>query len=421
MNIAAKSVHQNARIPGFDVQRVREEFPILHRQVRGKPLVYLDNGATTQKPRAVIEAISAYYEQSNANVHRGVHTLSEQATHAYEEARKKVRQYINAGDVREIVFVRGTTEAINLVAESFVRPHLREGDEIIITEMEHHSNIVPWQLACQQTGAILKVVPINEDGELIYEAFTALFTERTRLLAVAHLSNALGTINPVKEMIEFAHALDVPVLVDGAQAVAHLKVDVQDLDCDFYAFSGHKLYGPTGIGVLYGKLAHLRGMPPYQGGGEMIRRVTFEESLYAEPPYRFEAGTPNIAGAIGMVEALDYIATVGLDDIIQHEDALVIRAMALVSEIPELHVIGTARHKAGILSFVLEGVHAHDIGTIMDHQGIAIRAGHLCAMPLMQRFGVPAVARASFGMYNTQDEVDKLVLGIRSVFEVMGR
>jgi cysteine desulfurase/selenocysteine lyase len=421
MNIVAESVHQNVRIPGFDVQRIREEFPILHRQVRGKPLVYLDNGATTQKPRAVIEAISAYYEQSNANVHRGVHTLSERATHAYEEARKKVRQYINAGDVREIVFVRGTTEAINLVAESFARPHLREGDEIIITEMEHHSNIVPWQLVCQQTGAILKVAPINEDGELIYEAFTALFTERTRLLAVAHLSNALGTINPVKEMIEFAHALDVPVLVDGAQAVAHLKVDVQDLDCDFYAFSGHKLYGPTGIGVLYGKLAHLRGMPPYQGGGEMIRRVTFEESLYAEPPYRFEAGTPNIAGAIGMVEALDYIAALGLDDIIQHEDALVRRAMKHVSEIPGMRLIGTARHKAGILSFVLEGVHAHDIGTIMDHQGIAIRAGHLCAMPLMQRFGVPAVARASFGMYNTQDEVDKLVLGIRNVFEVMGR
>ncbi len=421
MNITAKSVHQNPRIPSFDVQRVRQEFPILHQQVRGKPLVYLDNGATTQKPRAVIAAVSAYYEQSNANVHRGVHTLSERATRAYEGAREKVKQYINAGDVREIVFVRGTTEAINLVAQSFTRPQLREGDEIIVTEMEHHSNIVPWQLICQQTGALLKVVPINENGELIYEAFTALFTERTRLLAVAHLSNALGTINPVKEMIAFAHSRDVPVLVDGAQAVAHLNVDVQDLDCDFYAFSGHKLYAPTGIGVLYGKLALLRGMPPYQGGGEMIRRVTFEETLYAEPPYRFEAGTPNIAGAIGMVEALDYIIELGLDDIAQHESALVKRATKLASEIPGMRLIGTAQHKAGILSFVLEGVHAHDIGTIMDHQGIAIRAGHLCAMPVMQRFGVPAVARASFGIYNTQDEVDKLILGIRNVFEVMGR
>lgn len=405
----------------LDVERIRQDFPVLHQQIRGKRLAYLDNAATAQKPRVVIDAMSRYYEQSNANVHRGVHTLSERATQAYENARDKVRRFLNAADAREIVFVRGTTEGINLVAQSFARPRLNAGDEIIVTQLEHHSNIVPWQLVCQQTGAVLRVVPINDDGELVYDEFIKLFSERSRLLAVAHISNALGTINPIKQMIKAAHAHGVPVIVDGAQAVPHVNVDVQALECDFYTFSGHKLYGPTGIGVLYGKRSHLDEMVPYQGGGEMVRKVTFEETLYAEPPYKFEAGTPHIAGVIGLGEAIDYVNRLGLETIAQHENDLLDYATEAVAEVHGLRRIGTAREKAGILSFVLEGIHAHDIGTIMDHEGVAVRAGHLCAMPVMHRFGIAATARASFAMYNTRQEVDAFVAGLHKVNEVMGR
>lgn len=405
----------------LDVERIRQDFPVLHQQIRGKRLAYLDNAATAQKPRVVIDAMSRYYEQSNANVHRGVHTLSERATQAYENARDKVRRFLNAADAREIVFVRGTTEGINLVAQSFARPRLNAGDEIIVTQLEHHSNIVPWQLVCQQTGAVLRVVPINDDGELVYDEFIKLFSKRSRLLAVAHISNALGTINPIKQMIKAAHAHGVPVIVDGAQAVPHVNVDVQALECDFYTFSGHKLYGPTGIGVLYGKRSHLDEMVPYQGGGEMVRKVTFEETLYAEPPYKFEAGTPHIAGVIGLGEAIDYVNRLGLETIAQHENDLLDYATEAVAEVHGLRRIGTAREKAGILSFVLEGIHAHDIGTIMDHEGVAVRAGHLCAMPVMHRFGIAATARASFAMYNTRQEVDAFVAGLHKVNEVMGR
>lgn len=421
MTISAESLSRTSEPLVFDVHRIRQDFPVLHQRVKGKPLAYLDNGATTQKPESVIDAVADYYRCSNANVHRGVHALSERATQAYEGAREKVRRFINAADSREIVFVRGTTEAINLVAQSFARPRLKEGDEIILTEMEHHSNIVPWQMVCHQTGAVLKVVPLNDDGELIYEEFVNLFSPRTRLLALAHLSNALGTVNPVKKMTEEARARNVPVIVDGAQASARLRLDVQDLDCDFYAFSGHKLYGPTGIGVLYGKRAHLQEMEPYQGGGEMIKKVTFEETLYADPPLKFEAGTPNIAGAIGLSEAIDYVQRIGLEAIAAHEDGLVRYATQRCAEIPGLRLIGTAKQKSGIVSFVIKGVHPHDIGTIMDHQGVAIRAGHLCAMPVMQRFKIPALARASFAVYNTRQEVDFLISAMRTVYEVMGR
>jgi cysteine desulfurase/selenocysteine lyase len=405
----------------FDVHRIRKDFPVLHQQIKGKPLAYLDNGATTQKPRTVIDAVADYYANSNANVHRGVHTLSERATQAYEGAREQVRQFINATDKREIIFLRGTTEAINLVAQSFARPRLKEGDEIIVTEMEHHSNIVPWQMVCQQTGAVLKVVPINDAGELVYEEFLKLFNSRTRLLAVAHLSNALGTVNPVKRMIEAAHTQNVPVVVDGAQAAARMGLDMQELDCDFYAFSGHKLYGPTGIGVLYGKLAHLQEMEPYQGGGEMIRQVSFEKTVYADPPYKFEAGTPNIAGAIGLGEAIDYVTQIGVQTIAAHEHDLLAYATQLSAAVSGVRLIGTAQHKSGILSFVMDGVHPHDIGTIMDHEGVAIRAGHLCAMPVMRRFGIPALARASFALYNTRQEVETLISAMQQVFKVMRR
>ena len=421
MTMRAESFSRTTEPLSFDVHRIRQDFPVLHQQINGKPLAYLDNGATTQKPRSVIDAVADYYRHSNANVHRGVHTLSERATQAYEGARNKVSRFINAADSREIVFVRGTTEAINLIAQSFARPRLKKGDEIILTEMEHHSNIVPWQIVCRQTGAVLKVVPINDDGELIYEEFLNLFSSRTRVLAITHLSNALGTVNPVKKMIEEARARNVSVVIDGAQAVARLGVDVQDLDCDFYAFSGHKLYGPSGIGVLYAKLAHLQEMEPYQGGGEMITRVTFEETFYAEPPFKFEAGTPNIAGAIGMGEAIDYVDRIGVERIAAHEDTLVRYATERCAEIPGLKLIGTAKQKSGIVSFVLKGVHPHDIGTIMDHQGVAIRAGHLCAMPVMQHFKIPALARASFAVYNTRQEVDSLISAMQTVLEVMGR
>jgi cysteine desulfurase/selenocysteine lyase len=398
--------------PAFDVARWRADFPILRERVHGKPLVYLDNAATTQKPRAVIDAEARYYACDNANVHRGVHALSQTATDAYEAARSKVRRFLNARAVEEIVFVRGTTEAINLVAQSYARPLLAPGDEILLSAMEHHSNIVPWQLACEQTGGSLKVIPISDAGELDMEAFAALLGPRTRLVAVTQLSNALGTITPIERIIAAAHAKGVPVLVDGAQAVSHLAVDVGALDCDFYAFSGHKIFGPTGIGVLYGKAALLDAMPPYQGGGDMIRSVTFEKTEYNDLPYKFEAGTPNIAGAIGLGAALDYVSSVGMEAIAAHERDLLAYATSEASRIPGLRIVGTAKHKASILSFVLQGVHAHDVGTILDQEGVAIRADHHCAMPVMQHFGIAGTARASFALYNTRDEVDALIAGI---------
>lgn len=405
----------------FDVARVRADFPILQQRVHDKPLVYLDNAATTQKPKAVIDAIDHYYRADNANVHRGVHLLSERATAGYEGARVKVKQFLNARSHKEIVFVRGTTEGINLVASTFGRANVRAGDEVLITEMEHHSNIVPWQLLCEQVGAKLKVVPISDSGELEFEAFERLLNERTRLVGVVHCSNALGTINPIKRIIERAHAVGAVVLVDGAQAVAHLAVDVQKLDCDFYAFSGHKLYGPTGVGVLYGKEKHLAAMPPYQGGGEMIKQVTFEKTVYNDLPYKFEAGTPDIAGAIGLGAAIDYVNQIGLAAIATHERALLEYATDAMSEFDGVRLIGTARDKAGILSFELERIHPHDIGSILDHEGVAIRAGHHCAMPVMRRYCLPATARASFAMYNTREDIDALVRGIRRVKEVFSQ
>lgn len=405
----------------FDAYRVRRDFPILDQAVHGHPLVYLDNGATSQKPKSVIDALNDYYCWHNANVHRGVHTLSERATAAYEQARKITARFINASHQREIIFVRGTTEAVNLVAQSYARPRLQPGDEILITEMEHHSNIVPWQIVCKQTGARLRVLPINDAGELQLEKYSELLGPRTRLVAVAHLSNSLGTINPVREMADAAHTRGIPVLLDGAQAVPHLPVDVQALGCDFYAFSGHKVYGPTGIGILYGKSEFLEAMEPYQGGGEMIRRVTFEETLYNVVPYKFEAGTPNIAGAIGLGAALEYLSQFDLETVGEHENALLTRATDAVSDISGLRIIGTAAHKAGILSFVLDGVHPHDIGTILDTEGVAIRAGHHCTMPVMIRYGIPGTARASFAMYNTREDVDALIRGIEKAKEVFER
>jgi cysteine desulfurase/selenocysteine lyase len=404
---------------GLETERIRDDFPILKRKAWGKPLVYLDNAATTQKPRAVIEATRRYYSTSNANVHRAVYELSERATRVYEGSRARAARFLNAREDREIVFVRGTTEAINLVAHSFAGPRLRGGDEVLITAMEHHSNIVPWQLACARAGATLKVAPVNGDGELDLSAFGRLLSPRTRMVAVTHVSNALGTVNPVREMIGMAHERNVPVLLDGAQAAPHMKVDVRDLECDFYAFSGHKVYGPTGIGVLYGKEAHLEAMPPYQGGGDMILRVTFEETTYNRIPYKFEAGTPDIAGAAGLTAALDYLEGIGRDAVAAHEQELLAYATDAVGEIPGLRVVGTARRKAAILSFVLDGIHPHDLGTVLDREGVAIRAGHHCAMPLMDALGLPATARASFGLYNTKTEVDSLVDGIRKAREVL--
>jgi cysteine desulfurase/selenocysteine lyase len=400
------------------VSRARDDFPILSRKVHGKPLVYLDNAATTQKPRAVIAAIRRYYGTSNANVHRGVHALSDRATQAYEGARGRVARFLNAREDREIVFVRGATEAINLVAQSYGRIHLQEGDEVVVTAMEHHANIVPWQMVCDRAGARLKVAPVLDSGELDFPAYERMLSSRTRLAAVTHVSNAIGTINPVREMIGMAHARGIPVLVDGAQAVPHIPVDVQALGCDFYAFSGHKLYGPTGIGALYGKAEHLEAMPPYQGGGDMILRVTFEKTTYNAIPWKFEAGTPNIAGAVGLRAAIDYLDAIGLGAVSTHEGELLAYATEEVGRIPGVRIVGTAREKAGILSFVVEGVHPHDVGTILDHEGIAIRTGHHCAMPLMDRLGLPATARASFGLYNTPAEVDLLVEGIRKAREL---
>ncbi|TAM45099.1 MAG: cysteine desulfurase [Gammaproteobacteria bacterium] len=405
-------------VGALDVARVRTEFPILHQQVRGKPLVYLDNAATTQKPRAVIEALDHYYRFDNANIHRGVHTLSVRATVAYERTRETIRDFINARSTKEVVFVRGATEAINLVAQTWGRANVKAGDEILISEMEHHSNIVPWQMLCEQVGAKLKVIPINDAGELLLEQLDSLLTERTKLVGVTHCSNALGTVNPVRKIIEKAHAAGAVVLVDGAQAVAHLPVDVQALDCDFYVFSGHKLYGPTGVGALYGKEALLDAMPPWHGGGEMIKYVTFEKTIYNDLPAKFEAGTPHIAGGIGLGAAIDYVRGIGLGAIAAHEHDLLSYATQRTAEIPEMRIIGTAREKSGILSFELGRIHPHDIGTILDHQGVAIRTGHHCAMPVMQRYCVPATARVSFAMYNTREEVDAFMNAVRKVIEV---
>jgi cysteine desulfurase/selenocysteine lyase len=405
----------------LDVERVRRDFPALHQEVYGRPLVYLDNAASSQKPRQVIEAIDHYYSRDYANVHRGLHYLSERASDAFEAARRKVRDFIHAREEREIVFTRGTTEAINLVAYTFGRAGLRPGDEVLITALEHHSNIVPWQLVCEQTGAALRVAPVNDAGELDTEAFERLLSPRTRLVAVTHISNALGTVNPLPWIVEAAHARGARVLVDGAQAVQHAAVDVQALDCDFYAFSGHKLYGPTGIGVLYGKAELLEALPPWQGGGEMIREVTFERSTYADIPHRFEAGTPHIVGAIGLGVAVDYVAALGLPAIEAHERVLLEHATRALGAMPGVRIVGTAGSKASIVSFVLEGVHPHDAGTILDRQAIAVRAGHHCAMPLMDRFGLSGTTRASFAMYNTTQEIDRLAEGVEKVLEMFRR
>lgn len=403
---------------GLDVARIREDFPILKQKVHGKPLVYLDNAATSQKPQAVIDSEVELYSEYFSNVHRGVHLLSQRSTDAYEKAREKVQNFLNARSSAEIIFTRGTTEGINLVAQTYGQQHVQAGDEILISEMEHHSNIVPWQMLCAQKGAILKVIPINDEGEILLDEYEKLLSERTRLVGIVHLSNALGTVNPVQQMIEMAHQRGIPVLVDGAQAVPHIPVDVQALDCDFYVFSGHKLFGPTGIGVLYGKKELLETMPPYQGGGDMILSVSFERTEYNVLPFRFEAGTPNIAGAIALGAAIDYVQEIGLEKIATYEDKLLAYATEAMAEIPGIRLIGTARNKASVLSFLIEGVHPHDIGTILDREGIAIRAGHHCAQPVMERFGVPATARASFAFYNTLEEVDVLIAGIRKVQEV---
>ncbi|HKS96626.1 MAG TPA: cysteine desulfurase [Terriglobia bacterium] len=404
----------------FDVERVRKDFPILKQKVHGKPLVYFDNAATSQKPLAVIEAEDRFYREYNSNIHRGVHELSERATRAYEETRAKVQRLLNAPEAREVVFVRSTTEGINLVAATYGRAHIQAGDEVLITAMEHHSNIVPWQMLCEEKGARLRVVPINDRGELLFEEYEKLLGPRTRLVAVAHISNVLGTINPVREIVHAAHRLDIPVVVDGAQAAPHLKVDVQELDCDFYAFSSHKIFGPTGIGALYGKAALLEAMPPYQGGGDMISSVSFEKTLYNVIPYKFEAGTPNIAATIGLGAAIDYVKGLGLEAIAQYEHELLEYLTESLARLSGIRIIGTAPRKAGVVSFVLAGVHPHDVGTVLDQEGIAVRTGHHCAQPLMDRFGVPATARASLAFYNTREEVGQLAAGIEKVKQVFG-
>ncbi|WP_375743272.1 cysteine desulfurase [Corallococcus interemptor] len=404
--------------PGFDLARVRADFPILRQEVRGRPLVYLDSAATGQKPQAMLDALTRYYTHDNANVHRGVHILSERATQAFEDARETVRRFIHARDVREVIFVRGTTEAINLVAATYGRKHVGPGDEVLISAMEHHSNIVPWQMVCDAAGAKLRVIPVDDRGELRMDAVDALLTERTRLLAITHVSNALGSVNPIKELVAKAHAKNIPVLVDGAQSVTHFPVDVQDLGCDFYAFSGHKLFGPTGIGVLYGKLAMLESLPPYQGGGDMILSVTMEKTVYNRVPHRFEAGTPDMAGAVGLAAAIRYLEALGMENVSQHDQWLLAYATDALQSIPGLKLVGTAPRKTGVLSFTLEDVHPHDVGTILDQEGICIRTGHHCAQPLMQRFGVAATSRASLALYNTTEDVDALVKGLHKVREV---
>ncbi len=412
-----------ARPPGreaFDVQRVRADFPILAQTINGRPLVYLDNAATSQKPRAVIEAISGYYSGYNANIHRGVHALSIQATDAYERTRAKVRQFIGAAWPAEIIFTRSTTESINLVAQTYGRSKLGPGDEIVISAMEHHSNIVPWQILCGQTGAVLRVAPVDDAGDLIIDEYARLLNERTKLVAMAHVSNALGTILPVHQIIEAAHRRGIPVLLDGAQAVPHLRVDVRALDCDFYTFSGHKMFGPTGVGVLYGKRSLLETLPPYQGGGEMIKSVTFAKTIYNDLPHRFEAGTPDIAAVVSLGAAVDYLSDLGFEAIEAYEADLLAYGTEALAAAPKVRLIGTARDKVAVLSFVVEGVHAHDVGTILDQDGIAVRTGHHCAQPVMDRFGVPATVRASLAFYNTREEIDALVESLNKVVEVFG-
>lgn len=405
---------------GLTSGAIKKDFPILQQQIGDRPLVYLDSGASSQKPQVVIDAMTKYYCHDHSNVHRGVHTLSQRATKAYEQARQKVADFINAPSCDDVIFVRGTTEAINLVANSYAGSQLQAGDEVLITALEHHANIVPWQMVCERTGASLKVLPINDRGELQLEQLDVLLTPRTRIVAVAQISNALGTINPVTEIIARAHASGAVVLVDGAQSIPHAKVDVQAMDCDFFCFSGHKVYGPTGIGVLYGRQSLLQQMPPWQGGGDMIRVVTFEKSTYADPPLRFEAGTPDIAEAIGLGAALDYVSAIGLDAIAAHEQTLLDYATAQLNTVPGLRIIGTAAHKAAVVSFLLEGIHPHDLGTILDAEGVAIRAGHHCAMPVMQFFAIPATARASFALYNTLEDVDALIAALHKARELFG-
>lgn len=412
------NVMQKNQVSSFEVEKYRKDFPVLRQKVHGKPLVYLDNAATAQKPQVVIDALNRYYSMENANIHRGIYYLSEQATDAYEIARSRISRFINAAFPQEIVFVRGATEAINLVAQTFGRAFIKAGEEIVISAMEHHSNIVPWQLLAGQTGAQLKVIPMNDRGELQLDQLDKFLGPKTKLVSVAHVSNALGTINPIKKIIQLAHQKRIPVLVDGAQAAPHLPVNVRDLDCDFYAFSGHKLYGPTGIGVLYGRRDWLEKMPPYQGGGDMISSVTFEKTTYNKIPYKFEAGTPHIAGVIGLGAAVDYLTHIGMEKIAYYEEELLHYATESLSRIPGLRLIGTAQEKAAVVSFIFENIHAHDIGTILDRSGVAIRAGHHCAMPVMDRFGVPATARASFAFYNTREEIDILATGLRKVLEV---
>lgn len=402
----------------FDTERIRNEFPILARKVRGSDLVYLDNAATTHKPKAVIDSISEYYSTYNSNIHRGVHLLSQEATKEYELARKKISKFINAARVEEIIYTRGTTEAINLIASTYGRANLKEGDEVLISAMEHHSNIVPWQLVCSATGARLKVIPMNDSGELILEEFDKLLSERTRIVSVVHVSNSLGTVNPVKYIVDRAHEFGAVAIVDGAQSIQHIPIDVQALGCDFYAFSGHKIYGPTGIGALYGKFEILSKMPPYQGGGDMIRSVTFEKTTFNDLPYKFEAGTPDISGAIGLGIALDFVRSVGMDSIAEHEKMLLDYATEQLSQIESLRIIGTAAAKASVLSFVLDGIHPHDIGTFLDMDGVAVRTGHHCTEPVMHRFNIPATSRASFAMYNTKAEIDALAASVRKVIKM---
>lgn len=402
----------------FDVARIRKDFPILSLNVHGKPLVYLDNAATSQKPQCVINAINEYYRSENSNIHRGVHYLSEKATQEYENVRTKVQRFINASSVKEIIFARGTTEGINLVASTYGRKAINAGDEVLISAMEHHSNIVPWQILCEEKGATLRVIPINDSGEIILDEYQKLLGRKTKIVSLAHVSNALGTINPIKQMIALAHQQGVIVLIDGAQAIPHLNVDVRELDCDFYVFSAHKVYGPTGVGVLYGKYDILDAMPPYQGGGDMIKSVTFEKTIYNDLPYKFEAGTPNIADGIGFGAALDYIAQLDWQAVSEYEHELLQYATEVISGIDGVKIIGTAKEKASVISFVLDGVHPHDIGTILDQEGIAIRTGHHCAQPVMQRFNIPATARASLALYNTKAEIERLAAGIQKVIEV---
>ncbi len=418
MKVAHEIATRGPLVEVLDVSKIRADFPILKEKIHGKPLVYLDNGATSQKPQVVIDALNHYYSAENSNIHRGVHFLSERATEAYEVARQKIKSFVNAQSEQEIIFVRGTTEAINLVAQSYGRSFLNKGDEIIVSAMEHHSNIVPWQMLCEQIGARLRVIPINHDGEVVLDEYRRLLGEKTKLVSVTHVSNALGTIVPVKDIVRLAHERNVPVLLDGAQAVPHLKVDVQELGCDFYAFSGHKLFGPTGVGILYGRAELLDKMPPYQGGGDMISLVTFEKTHYNVLPYKFEAGTPHIAGGIGLGAAIEYLAGLDWERVAAHEHDLLSYATSALSSIEGLRIIGTAREKVGVISFVFDHIHAHDVGTILDQEGVAVRAGHHCAMPVMQRFGVPATTRASFALYNTRDEIDVLVRGIQRALKV---